>query len=217
MTLSSDHNIHPVWLRPSLRQTGSVVECQRRNVMNSHVGKRVSRRWIAATMAAVIASASVALADGLRVVPLVKDGTVLISFNLGDGYTDDVRAAIKSGLRTTFTYTVDLRAQAPAWLDRTIASAVVSTSVQYDNLTRRHTIVRTIDGRVEEAQVVEDDAVVRQLVTAADRIALFRAVQLEPNREYYVRVRVDVRPRSAAFVWPWGGGRSAQTKFTFIP
>jgi hypothetical protein len=150
-------------------------------------------------------------------VPLVKDGTVLISFNLGDGFTDEVREAIKSGLRTTFTYTVDLRAQAPAWLDRTIASAVVSTSVQYDNLTRRHTIVRTIDGRVEEAQVVEDDGVVRQLVTNIDRVALFRTVRLEPNREYYVRVRVDVRPRSGAFVWPWGGGRSAQTKFTFIP
>jgi hypothetical protein len=166
---------------------------------------------------AALVSAAVVQADQLRVVPLVKDGTVLISFNLGDGYTDEVREAIKSGLRTTFTYTVDLRAQAPAWLDRTIASAVVSTSVQYDNLTRRHTIVRTIDGRVEEAQVIEDDGVVRQLVTNIDRVALFRTVRLEPNREYYVRVRVDVRPRSGAFVWPWGGGRSAQTKFTFIP
>lgn len=162
-------------------------------------------------------SASMVAADGLRVVPLVRDGTVLVSFSLGDGYTDEVRAAIKSGLRTTFTYTVDLRAEAPAWLDRTVASAVVSIAVQYDNLTRRHTIVRAIDGRVEQAQVVEDDGVVRQLVTTADRIALFRAVRLEPNREYYVRVRAEVRPRSAAFVWPWGGGRSAQTKFTFIP
>jgi hypothetical protein len=164
----------------------------------------------------LVTSAALA-ADGLRVVPLVKDGTVLISFNLGDGYTDEVREAIKSGLRTTFTYTVDLRAQAPAWLDRTVASAVVTTSVQYDNLTRRHTVVRTIDGRVEEAQVVEDPGVVRQLVTTVDRIALFRTVRLEPNREYYVRVRVEVRPRNAAFVWPWGGGRSAQAKFTFIP
>jgi hypothetical protein len=185
--------------------------------MNSHLGIGVSKRCVTTIVAGVLVSASVALADGLRVVPLVKDGTVLISFNLGDGYTDEVRAAIKSGLRTTFTYTVDLRAQAPAWLDRTIASAVVSTSVQYDNLTRRHTVVRSIDGRTEAAQVVEDDTVVRQLVTSVDRMSLFRAVRLEPNREYYVRVRVDVRPRSAAFVWPWGGGRSAQTKFTFIP
>lgn len=177
----------------------------------------MSKPWSPSFALALVVLTGVVAADGLRVVPLVRDGTVLISFNLDDGFTDEVRAAIKSGLRTTFTYTVDLRAQAPAWLDRTIASAVVSTAVQYDNLTRRHTVVRTIDGRVEEAQVVEDEAVVRQLVTTIDRIALFRTVRLEPNREYYVRVRAEVRPRNAAFVWPWGGGRSAQTKFTFIP
>jgi hypothetical protein len=134
-----------------------------------------------------------------------------------DGFTDDVRAAIRSGLKTTFTYTVDLRTSVAAWIDRTIESAVVSTSVQYDNLTRRHTVVRTLDGRVEDALVIESDEEVRQLVTKLDRLPLFRTINLEPNREYYVRVRAEVRPRNAAFLWPWGSGRSAQAKFTFIP
>ena len=179
--------------------------------------RRVSKSLVFSALGALLSAATLAAADGLRVIPLVKDGTVLISFSLADGYTDDVKAAIKSGLKTTFTYTVDLVAHAPAWLDRTLASAVVSTSVQYDNLTRRHTVVRTIDGRVEEAEVMEDDAEVRRLVTTIDRLALFRTVKLQANREYYVRVRADVRPRNGAFPWPWAGGRSAQTKFTFIP
>ena len=118
---------------------------------------------------------------------------------MADGFTDDVRAAIKSGLKTTFTYYIDLRAEVPAWVDRTIASAVVSTAVQYDNLTRRHTVVRTLDGRVEAAQVTESDTEVRQLVTTLDRLPLFKTVRLEPNREYYVRVRAEVRPRNARF------------------
>ncbi len=142
----------------------------------------------------------------------------MISFELADGFTDDVRAAIKSGLKTTFTYYIDLRAEVPAWVDRTMASAVVSTAVTYDNLTRRHTVVRTLDGRVEQARVTESDNDVRLLVTKIDRLPLFRTLSLEPNREYYVRVRAEVRPRNAAFLWPWGtGGRSAQAKFTFIP
>ena len=149
--------------------------------------------------------------------PLVRDGNVLISFQMPDGFTDDVRAAIHSGLKTTFTYTVDLRTSVAAWIDRTVGSAVVTTSVQYDNLTRRHTVVRTLDGRVEEAVVVESDEDVRALVTKLDRLPLFRTVNLEPNREYYVRVRAEVRPRNAALLWPWGSGRSAQAKFTFIP
>ena len=160
---------------------------------------------------------SVAAADQLRIVPLVREGHVLVTFQMPDGYTDEVRAAIQSGLKTTFTYTVDLRTPVAVWLDRTVGSAVVSTSVQFDNLTRRHTIVRTLDGRVEEAQVVDSDEEVQQLVTKFERLPLFRTDSLEPNREYYVRVRAEIRPRNAAFLWPWGSGRSAQAKFTFIP
>lgn len=169
------------------------------------------------TLALVFSMVTLLAADGIRIIPLVRDGTVLISFSMPDGFTDDVKAAIRSGLRTTFTYTVDLRAEVPAWVDRTIASAVVSTAVQYDNLTRRHTVVRTLDGRVEQAEVTESDTEVRQLVTSVDRLALFRTIRLEPNREYYVRVRAEIRPRNAAFLWPWGSGSSAQAKFTFIP
>lgn len=178
---------------------------------------RVSRalRWL--TAIALVVSVVPLSAQGMRIIPLVRDGAVLISFELADGFTDDVRAAIKSGLKTTFTYYVDLRAEVPAWIDRTVASAVVSTAVQYDNLTRRHTVVRTLDGRVEEAQVTDSDDEVRQLVTTLERLPLFRTRSLEPNREYYVRVRAEVRPRNAAFLWPWGSVRSAQTKFTFIP
>lgn len=167
--------------------------------------------------ALVAAAVQIVAADGLRIVPLVRDGSVLISFQMSDGFTDDVRDAIRSGLKTSFTYTIDLQAKAALWLDRTLGSAVVSTSVQYDNLTRRHTVVQTLDGRVQLDQVVESDAEVKRLVTTFDRLALFRTIELEPNREYYVRVRAEVRPKNAAFLWPWGSGRSASTKFTFIP
>jgi hypothetical protein len=172
--------------------------------------------WIAAIFLALFAVLAEA-ADTFRLVPLVRDEMVLVSFDLADGFTEEVRAAIKSGLQTTITYTVDLRAKAPLWLDRTMASAVVSTTVQYDNLTRRHTVVRTLDGRVGETRVTEDEAVVKALMTNFDRVALFRTTLLEPNREYYVRVHAQVRPSSGGMLWPWSSGRSTQTKFTFIP
>jgi hypothetical protein len=167
--------------------------------------------------AIVLSVVTLSAADELRIVPLVRNGHVLVTFQMQDGYTDEVRAAIQSGLKTTFTYTIELRTPVAVWLDRTLATAVVSTSVQFDNLTRRHTVERRLDGRVEDAQIVEGDEDVRQLVTKFERLPLFRTSSLEPNREYYVRVRAEVRPRSASFLWPWGSGRSAQAKFTFIP
>jgi hypothetical protein len=168
-------------------------------------------------LALFLAIVPLSAADGIRIVPLVRDGNVLISFQMNDGFNDEVLAVIRSGLKTTFTYNIDLRTEVAAWIDRTIASTVVSTSVQFDNLTRRHTVVRTHDGRVQEAQVTDSDAQVRVWATTLERLPLFRSASLEPNREYYVQVRAEIRPRNATFVWPWGSGRSAQAKFTFIP
>ena len=182
-----------------------MVECERLNVRKVVV------------IALLLGLTTVSAADQRRIVPLVRDDNVLVSFEMPEGFTDEVRAAIHSGLKTTFTYTVDLRTSVSVWLDRTLSSVVLSTSVQYDNLTRRHTVVRTLDGRVEDSLVTASDDQVRQLVTKVDRKPLFRTVNLEPNREYYVRVRAEIRPRNGAFLWPWGSGSSAQTKFTFIP
>ena len=85
--------------------------------------------------------------ETLRITPSISDGRVVVSFELDDAYTDAVREAIASGLRTTFTYELELRT--PAWLDRTIGTTIVATTDRYDNLTRRHTLTRTVDGRIE--------------------------------------------------------------------
>src|ERR1700684_1009225 len=86
-------------------------------------------------------------AESLRIVPIVGNDRVLVSFELADAFTDEVRQAIASGLRTTFTYEIELRMIVPIWVDPKICTAVVSSVDQYDNLTRRHSLARTVDGR----------------------------------------------------------------------
>lgn len=167
-------------------------------------------------LAVVSLTVTLAAQQGLRIVPLVRDDRVLVTFELADGFTDEVRAAVMSGLKTTFTYTVDLRLEVPAWVDRTIATAVVTNSVEYDNLTRIHRVVRVLDGKVEATQDTDSETMVRQLMTSFQRMPLFRTSVLEPNREYYVRITATARPTNGAFLWPWGSGTSGQAKFTFI-
>jgi len=154
--------------------------------------------------------------QALRVVPLVRADQVLVAFELKDGFSPEVRAAIHSGLRTTFTYVVELRVEASLWLDRTIATAVVTNSVEYDNLTRVHSMERRIDGRIEAAKVTDDEDEVRQWMTNVTRRPLFQTSVLQPNREYYVRVTASARPSNGSMLWPFGSGISAQTKFTFL-
>ena len=155
-------------------------------------------------------------AEGVRIIPLVRDDAVLVSFELTDGYTPEVKDAVHSGLKTTFTYTVELRQDVPAWVDRTIATSVITNSVQYDNLTRRATLTRTLDGHVESVETTEDEATIRQWMTTFQKMPLFKTAELEQNREYYVRVRATARPTNGSMLWPWGTGISGMTKFTFL-
>jgi hypothetical protein len=159
---------------------------------------------------------TVRAADGLRIVPLVHDDWVLVSVELSDAYNDNVRAAISSGLRTTITYEVELRTVVPVWVDRTIATAIVSISDQYDNLARRHSLSRTVDGRVAEALVTEDEAVVKHWVTTLNRLRLCPTSRLDVSRDYYVRIKARTRPDGTALLG-WAAAITGQAKFTFIP
>lgn len=165
----------------------------------------------------VLFGVGVTAADRIRVVPLVRDQHVLITFEFSDGFTDDVRAVIASGLTLTFQYEVELRLDVPIWVDRTIDSATITASVKYDNLTRRYHLTRELNGRIEEARVTEDPQVLRRWLTSFERMALFETTQLERNREYYLRVRAGARPGNTWSIWPWGAGATGLVKFTFVP
>jgi len=168
------------------------------------------------TFAFVLAVGTVArAAESLRIVPITSDDSVVVSVELSDAYNDDIRQAIASGLRTQFTYDIELRMVVPAWIDRTVASAIVNISDQYDNLTRRHTLSRLVDGRVQETITTDDDAVVRQWLTTLTRLPICETSKLDPNRDYYVRIIARSRPGQS--ILGLTNSVTGQVRFTFIP
>ena len=176
---------------------------------------RVLLRTTALTCALLLAAAAPGQAqDALRITTLNYNNQVVVSFELTGAYDDSVRDAIASGLRTTFTYTLELRT--PAWIDRTIGTTIVTMTDQYDNLTRRHTLTRTIDGRVDDVLVTEDSAVVKTWLTKLSRVPVADVAQLDPARDYYVRVTTRSRPLGGSLL---GLTKTitGQAKFTFIP
>jgi hypothetical protein len=176
--------------------------------------KRGLHIWCAVALLA--SGAVVRAAESLRIVPIVHEGQVLVSVEVTGLDTEEVRETISSGLRTTFTYDVQLRMVVPVWVDRTIATAVISVSDQYDNLTRHHTLSRTIDGRVEDTVVTEDEATARKWLTTLTRVPLCDTSKLDQNRDYYVRISARERPRGAS-LFGFITTITGQAKFTFIP
>lgn len=170
-----------------------------------------------ATLLAVSAMAPVLrAAETLRIIPLTSNDTVVVTIELSDAYNEEMRQAIASGLRTTFTYDIELRMVVPAWVDRTIATATVNSTDQYDNLTRRHSLQRTVDGRVQDSQVTEDDAVAGHWLTTLSRLPLVDTAKLDPNRDYYIRISARARPHGGSIIG-WANAVVGQAKFTFIP
>ena len=154
--------------------------------------------------------------ETLRITPSVRDKRVVVSFELKDAFSPAVREGIASGLRTTFSYDLELRTVVPAWIDRTIARVTVTTSDQFDNLTRRHTLTRTVDGRVEDVLVTEDESAVRSWLTSWTRVPICDTSKLDATRDYYVHITTRARPVGGSLL---GLTRSVSgsAKFTFIP
>jgi hypothetical protein len=182
--------------------------------MKSRLFLSIGLIWVAVMAVAAAATQTI------QVTPLARDGRVYVSFKLAEGLTEEVSEAIHSGLTITFSYDVDLKRSAAVWIDRTIASSTVAASVKYDTLTRRYSVTRSYDGRIGSAESTESDDVVRGWLTTFERLPLFTTDGLEPNAEYYLRVRVRTTPRIALlFFWPWGDRHdvAGMARFTFIP
>jgi len=180
-----------------------------------------SRLVLSIALSAALAAQSPDAAQGLQtleVVPLPHDGEVLVSFKLNETLTDDIRKAIQSGLTIKFVYKVDLRRSSATWFDRTLQTAQVAATLRYDTLTREYHVARAIDGRTEKADVItREDVAWTWLTRDFSRLSLFRGLALEPNAEYYLRVRANASPRGASFIWPWAGDDAVGlAKFTFI-
>ena len=177
------------------------------------------KRSLAGALVLLLAAAAAPLAQSaIHVTPLLRDGRVHVSFTLADAFdNEEIRAAIHSGMTITFVYDVELRRSAPLWMDRTLDAATISAGVQFDNLARRYHLTLYIDGRLEDTDVKEREEQVRRWLTEFQRLNLFSSSRLEPNIEYYVRVRARTTPRNTSFVFPWRGADIAGlAKFTYL-
>lgn len=154
---------------------------------------------------------------GIKVTPLVTEGHVTASFAAPGAFTDDSREVVKSGVPLTFTYSVELRRPSTIWWDRTIGAATVAASVKFDNLTAIYQVTKQQDGRVTWSKSTPKEDDMRAWITVFDAVPLQVSEALEPNADYYVRVRLDAHPHLRFSLWPWGrNDGTGRADFTFI-
>lgn len=153
----------------------------------------------------------------LKVTPVVSDGKVFASIAAPEAFGDDAKEMARSGLLLTYTYFIELRRPSTFWLDHTVAESTAAASVKFDSLSSVFQVSKLRDGKVIWSERTSKDTDVQSWMTSFDQVPLEPTEALEPNADYYVRVRLRMSPHRTFSMFPWGhDDGTGRAEFTFI-
>jgi hypothetical protein len=151
-------------------------------------------------------------------IPVVKGNAIEVSFGLSDAFGEEVERAVASGLPVSFRFTVQLKKVRTLWLNQKVATQTIRTTVTYDNLTERYRLSKEIGDEIVATEVFSDPEAMRRFMVTMESLQLFDTSLLEPNGEYYLRVKGVVRDRNLFLLIPWDVGSGwMKAYFTYLP
>lgn len=185
---------------------GSVVRSSRASML------------LALSMLPLLTAVRAGAAEVKDLVPIVRGERIFVSFRVEDAFAEEIEHAIATGLEVSFRYNVELKRVRGIWFDRRVAARRIITTVTYDNLTKRYSLTREIDGEIDATDVVSDAEAMRQFMTHFDSLGLFDVSLMEPNEEHYLRVNGVIRDRNLLLLIPWDVGADwKEAHFTYVP
>ena len=151
-------------------------------------------------------------------VPVVRVDGIIVSFRVDGAFTDEIAHAIETGLEVSFRYNIELKRVRRAWLDQKLAAKQIRTTVTYDNLTKRYSLTREVDGEIDATTVVADVSAMQRFMTEFESLPLFDLSRMVPNEEYYLRANGVMKDRNLLLFIPWDVGAGwREAHFTYLP
>lgn len=181
----------------------------------------LGRRLRGFGLALVFAGLGLGATEGAEIrdlVAVVRSDVILVSFRAAEAFTEEIEHAIDTGLPVSFRYNVELKRSRGIWYDARVARRQIRTTVSYDNLTKRYSLTREIDGEIDRTEVVADAEAMRRFMTSFEPLQMFSVAVMEPNEEYYVRVSGTMKERNLLLFIPWDIGADwREAHFTYLP
>ena len=119
------------------------------------------------------------------------DGVLKISFQVENCFTEKMKEAIQTGIRTTFTFYLHLYQKRSWWKDRRMASVEFHHTIQYDPIRREYHVT------LEESR---SSLVTSNFEEAKELMATVKEVEIRPssslNQEIpsYLRMKTELDP-----------------------
>ncbi|MBW2145021.1 MAG: DUF4390 domain-containing protein [Deltaproteobacteria bacterium] len=118
------------------------------------------------------------------------DSFLLLYFNVADCFTEDMKKAIDSGIKTTFNFFVRVYETRSFWWDKKITAIKVSHDVQYDSLKKVY-MVRLFE-KGDKTIFVQDFDEVKTLMSRIRGLKVAELENLKTGKSYQVRMMAEL-------------------------
>jgi len=130
-------------------------------------------------------------------------GHVSVRFTLAGAFDNaEMLEALKSGLPTSFTYSIEIFRDRPNWFDDSIARASVEVICTYNSLTREYLLNYRRDRKLVRSETFMDLAALERQMANIEEKDLFDIGDRKPYK-LKVRVKADLMRGWLMYVIPW--------------
>lgn len=130
-------------------------------------------------------------------------GKVSVHFTLAGAFQNgEMIEALRSGLPTSFTYSIEIFRDRPNWFDDSIAMARVEVICTYNSLTREYLLNLRRDKHLVRSETFTDLAELERKMTTVDEADLFDIGSRKPYK-LKVRAKADLMRGWLMYVIPW--------------
>ncbi|HUR80309.1 MAG TPA: DUF4390 domain-containing protein [Thermoanaerobaculia bacterium] len=131
------------------------------------------------------------------------NGRVSVRFLLAGAFGNaEMIEALRSGLPTSFTYTIEIFRDRPNWFDDSISRASVEVICTYNSLTREYLLNYRRDRRLVRSETFTDLAALERQMSTIEEKDLFDVGERKPYK-LKVRVKADLMRGWLMYVIPW--------------
>lgn len=130
-------------------------------------------------------------------------GKVSVRFTLAGAFQNgEMVEALRSGLPTSFTYSIEIFRDRPNWFNDSLAKARVEVICTYNSLTREYLLNLRRDKHLVRSETFTDLAELERSMTTVDEADLFDIGSRKPYK-LKVRAKADLMRGWLMYVIPW--------------
>lgn len=130
-------------------------------------------------------------------------GKVSVRFQLVGAFENgEMVEALRSGLPTSFTYSIEIFRDRPNWFDDSLATARLEVICTYNSLTREYLLNYRRDRHLVRSETFTDLAELERRMTTVDEADLFDIGGRKPYK-LKVRAKADLMRGWLMYVIPW--------------